>query len=234
MRYYGSKPLKSPAISEKKIQNYEEAIEFLKKEPSYSLLCGIPLDNTVYLQDISKKLYDENLILTALENGKCKKFADIPARFRTKAVCMMALQHLNTQNVLTQMPAAMLTREVYMTALRTANTGVIDVIPDKYFIDYEFALLAVSFYPSSVDKVLSLYREARESEAYSKEDVSIILEAMCPKGCGGVYLNNPRRAHMRDEILAGRSFEQYCTEEYGYISKKHMFFLYKTMKEENV
>lgn len=225
---------KIPAISEKKAQNYEEALEALKKEPNYSLMYGMRRDNTVYLQDISKKLYDENLILTALENGKCKKFADIPARFRTKAVCIMALQHLSTQAVLTQMPEEMLTREVCMMALRTTNDGVIDAIPDKYFIDYEFALLAASFYPRSVNKILSLYRKGREGEAYSKEDMSIILEAMCPKGRGEVFLNLPRRKYMRDEMLAGRSFEQYCAEEHGYISKNHMFFLYKAMKEENV
>lgn len=59
---------RTPDISEKREQTYEEAIAALKMARKSSSRWGIHYDQTVYLKDISKRLYDENLILVALEN----------------------------------------------------------------------------------------------------------------------------------------------------------------------
>lgn len=223
---------RTPDISEKREQTYEEAIAALKMARKSSSRWGIHYDHTVYLQDISKRLYDENLILVALENKKCRQFKDIPVQFRTEKVYIAAMSSVNPCDVLKEIPQEERTKTIYLAALESCDGRVVFDIPAQLFLEYEFALHAVSCCPKYVDVILDKYRLSREDKAYTDKDMSLIREAMCPKERGRIAMERLKRAGSdKGNILRNRTFEQYCTEEYGYISAKHIYLVYQALSK---
>lgn len=221
---------RTPDISEKRAQTYEEAIAALKTPYKISSRWGIRYDNTVYLQDISKRLYDENLILVALENKKCCKFKDIPKRFLTEKVYIAAMHSVDPKEVLDNIPQEKRTRTMCLAALESCDGGVISRIPTQFFLEYEFALYAVSCCPKFVDDIIAIYRLGREDEAYTDEDINLIREAMCPKQFGEFFMKRRQKLGLDKKlILQNRTFEQFCSEEFGRLSPKHMYFVYQSL-----
>lgn len=226
-----------PDISPKREQTYEEAIEALKKEiqAKVSSGWGYRYDHTVYLQDVSARLYDENLILVALENKKCSTFMIVPPQFRTERVCIAAMNTLKPKEVLENIPKKQITKKMLVAALNTGAKDIIHYIPVEYFKDFDFALYAVSCCPQSVDKVLNAYRQDRTKTPYTPNDIAIIREAMCPKESGRRCMKSLRGYLLDDnDILNGRTFEQYCAEECGYVSPKHLYTVYKILQDKEV
>lgn len=221
---------RTPDISEKREQTYEEAIAALKMARKSSSRWGIHYDHTVYLQDISKRLYDENLILVALENKKCRKFKDIPERFRTEKVYIAAMRNINPRDVFDEIPQENRTKAICLAALESCDGRVVFQIPTEFFSEYEFALHAVSCCPKYVDVILDKYRLGREDKAYTDTDMRLIHEAMCPKELGRMVMEKRKRIGLDNEcILRNRTFEQYCAEEYGYVASKHMYLVYQVL-----
>lgn len=222
-----------PLISEKKEQTYEEAIKALKQKKDIRRKWGGRVDFTVYLTDISKKLYTEELILTALKYGKCKSFSHVPEKYRTEAVCAAAIASgFDVKDILNEIPEAQLTDAIYMAILENGDAYDLRFVPKSFFENFDVALEAVSRAPKAVDVVLAGFRHKRIDSPYSKEDLEIIAEAMCPRKMGQRKLDQRLNRSDRtvDDILNGRSLAQFSSEEAGFVSTEHMFIISQELK----
>ena len=59
------------------------------------------------------------------------------------------------------------------------------------------------------------------------EDIRIIAEAACPVGLGQVRLNQFRN---KEQELNGRTFERYCSDEYGFVHRAHSHIIRQALE----
>ena len=226
-----------PYISEKREQSYNEAMEAIvlpRKTSINRLDRNEVFDHTVYLRDIAKRLYTEELILAALKHHKCRRFDEIPANLRSETVYLTALECYADvgfiESVITAIPCENRSQELSLAALKNGGPYIIKYIPAEYFKRYEFAVMAVSLCPRAVENVLSLYRNGRENEAFNSQDLRIVAEAMCPRAAGKNGFDKLlRKEESTDTVLKGRTFDQFCSEEYGYLPQRLQFVVHQEL-----
>lgn len=148
-----------------------------------------------YLKQISIRFYTEELLSAALKNHR-GSLRELRKPKRTKTLCHVVLE-----------------------ACRDAE---VEFIPDEYF-DLAFAKKAASFCPKALRTILYRFRSQQGRgpfTPYTVEDVKIIAEAACPKGLGQYKLSGVKN---QEQELAGRTFEQYCSEVYGYVDAAYTY-----------
>lgn len=148
-----------------------------------------------YLNEVSSRFYTEELLSAALKNHR-GSLRELREPKRTKTLCHVVLEACRSEEV--------------------------DYIPTEYF-DFDFSKKAVSFCPKALTTILYRFRSLQGREPftpYTIEDVEIIAEAACPKGLGRYKLS---RMNDQERELAGRTFEQYCSEVYGYVNTAYTY-----------
>ena len=75
--------------------------------------------------------------------------------------------------------------------------------------------------------ILYFFRNGRWKEPYTAEDIRIIAEAACPVGLGQVRLNQFRN---KEQELNGRTFERYCSDEYGFVHRAHSHIIRQALE----
>lgn len=226
-----------PYISEKREQTYNEAMEAIvlpRKTSINRLNRNEMFDHTVYLRDIAKRLYTEGLILAALKHHRCRRFDEIPDNLQSETVYLTALECYTDvdfiESVITAVPCKERSQQLSLAALKNGGPYVMKYIPTEYFKRYEFAVMAVSLCPRAVESVLSLYRSGREITAFNSQDLRIIAEAMCPRAAGKNGFDKLlNRKESADAVLKGRTFDQFCSEEYGYLPQKLQFVVHQEL-----
>lgn len=148
-----------------------------------------------YLKDVSTRFYTEELLSAALKNHR-GSLRELRRPKRTKILCHVVLEACRDEEV--------------------------EFIPEEYF-DFTFAKKAASFCPKALRGILYRFRSLQSRgpfTPYTAEDVKIIAEAACPKGLGQYKLNGLKN---QEQELAGRTFEQYCSEVYGYVNTAYTY-----------
>ena len=82
---------------------------------------------------------------------------------------------------------------------------------------------AASFCPKALRTILYRFRSLQGRgpfTPYTAEDGKIIAEAACPKELGQYKLSGVKN---QEQELAGRTFEQYCSEVYGYVDVAYTY-----------
>ena len=119
-----------------------------------------------------------------------------------------------------------LTLRLCHVALECCHSINVQYIPKKYF-DYNFSLKAASYCPATLSTILYFFRDGRWKEPYTAEDIRIIAEAACPVGLGQVRLNQFRN---KEQELNGRTFERYCSDEYGFVHRAHSHIIRQALE----
>lgn len=229
-----------PNISGKRVQTYDEAMRAIALPYTTAINKLEPnelVDRTVYLRDITRRHYTEELILAALKNHKCQRFNEIPENFRTETVYIAAMECYEgnmhfIKSVIAAIPPEKWSRRLCLAILKLGRPYMIQNIPPEYFKQYEFAMMAVSWCPRAVETVLTLYRDDRENAGLTHQDMKIVVEAMCPRARGKAGFDRLlEKGKSADEILKGRTFEQFCAEEYGYLPAKYQFDVCKAVMQ---
>lgn len=151
-----------------------------------------------YLTEISKRHYTPELLTAAIRHSRCQ-LSQIPEELRTKDIC----------------------REI----LKARRSEDVQLMPREHF-DYEFSLECVSYCPTALTCVLYFFRSNRRKESYTKEDMSIIAEAACPRKLGGMMLD---RMTDPDEEPKDCTFEEWCSREYGFTHPSTAFLIYQAL-----
>lgn len=161
-----------------------------KRYQTYDEALKAMSDNTCpihYLNEISTRHYTEKLLETAIRNRRCS-LKDIPSEKRSVRLCRAVLE--------------------------TGRSEDVQFVPEAYF-DFDFCLQAASCCPSALNVILYRYRKDRWQGPYTPEDVRIIAEAACPRERGQIHLDSVGQS--RESMLNGRTFEEYCSKEFGYV-----------------
>ena len=148
-----------------------------------------------YLKEVSTRFYTEELLSVALKNHR-GSLRELRRPKRTKTLCHVVLEACRDTEV--------------------------EFIPDEYS-DLAFAKKAASFCPKALRTILYRFRSLQGRGSftpYTVEDVKIIAEAACPKGLGQYKLSGAKN---QEQELAGRTFEQYCSELYGYVDVAYTY-----------
>ena len=114
------------------------------------------------------------------------------------------------------------TKKLCHVVLEACRDAEVEFIPEEYF-DLAFAKKAASFCPKALRTILYRFRSLQGRgpfTPYTVEDVKIIAEAACPKGLGQYKLSGVKN---QEQELAGRTFEQYCSEVYGYVDAAYTY-----------
>lgn len=114
------------------------------------------------------------------------------------------------------------TKTLCHVVLEACRDAEVEFIPEEYF-DLAFAMKAASFCPKALRTILYRFRSLQGRgpfTPYTAEDVKIIAEAACPKGLGQYKLSGVKN---QEQELAGRTFEQYCSEVYGYVDVAYTY-----------
>lgn len=246
----GNDILRNPDISPKKEQTYEEAMAALQRSPEIIINDekGLNIDRTVYLTDISSKLYTTEMIVTALKNHRCFAFKDIPSKFYTDEVLIAAFDNCETfgaNGILEKLTPDCMSKDVFLMALKTGEEGVVKVSPDEYFDSFEMAQYAASSVPAAVDLILSKFRRNRLNSPYTEQDKQIVFAAMCPMEYAKNRLNDIRKTlsnkgvmigempveefYIQKYILRGRSLEEFAVREYGCLTKSNLFIVWQEL-----
>lgn len=147
------------------------------------------------LKDVSTRFFTEELLEAALKTHR-GSLRDLKAQKRTKELCHVVLEACRAEEV--------------------------EFIPKEYF-DFTFAKKAASFCPKALTTILYRFRSQTGRgpfAPYTAEDVEIIAEAACPKGLGQYKLSGVQD---QEREMAGRTFEQYCSEVYGYVNPAYTY-----------
>lgn len=148
-----------------------------------------------YLDEVSTRFYTEELLGAALKNYR-GSLRELRKPKRTKTLCYVVLGACRAEEV--------------------------EFIPEEYF-DFDFAKKAASFCPKALTTILYRFRSLQGRgpfTPYTAEDVEIIAEAACPRGLGRYKLSGIQD---QERELAGRTFEQYCSEMYGYVNTAYAY-----------
>lgn len=137
----------------------------------------------------------------------------ISARHYTEELLEAALR--TNRCSLRNIPKAKRTLQLCHVVLESCRSEDVQYIPKTYF-DYDFSLKAASYCPTALNTILYFFRDGRWMKPYTVEDMRIIAEAACPIGLGQVRLN---QSYNREDELNGRTFEQYCSDRYGFVHR---------------
>lgn len=147
------------------------------------------------LKDVSTRFFSEELLMAALKNRR-GSLRELHVNKRTKELCHVVLEACRDEEV--------------------------EFIPKEYF-DFAFAKKAASICPKALWTILYRFRSLQgrgRCTPYTAEDVKIIAEAACPKGLGQYKLNGVQD---KEREMAGRTFEQYCSEVHGYVNTAYTY-----------
>lgn len=171
-----------------------------KKEQTYEEALHAMTEEAQFyeLKFISKRHWTEELLCAAMKHS-CGRLNEIPVEKRTLPVCTAAVQ-----------------------SIKYGGYNVQD-IPSE-LLTFEFARDIVSRWPNTIDTLLCVLRKDRWQEPYTEEDITLMAEASCPVKMGEEHASFVQN---RANVLMGRSFERFCSEEHGKLSsaKTSMFVM---------
>ena len=150
--------------------------------------------------------------------------ADVSTHHHTEELLEAALR--NNRCSLRDIPVEKRTLRLCHVALECCHSINVQYIPKEYF-DYNFSLKAASYCPATLSTILYFFRNGRWKEPYTAEDIRIIAEAACPVGLGQVRLNQFRN---KEQELNGRTFERYCSDEYGFVHRAHSHIIRQALE----
>lgn len=154
----------------KKDQSYEWALEQMNK-----WFGGIKL------QDISKKLWTQELLEAAIKHGNA---------------------------TIKGIPYDKLTKEMCVDCMRIHGGTYIFEVPEKY-ISFDLLLNQISMDPRSFESIFNFHRQGRWNDPCTEEDILLIREALCPRIWGEKLIaerrTDPRTA---DEVVFADEFEK--------------------------
>lgn len=162
--------------------------------------------------------YEEALL--AMQDTEQKYIlSDISKRHYTEELLEMAIRNLRCR--LQDIPSEKRTKRICLAVLETFQHAEVQYIPQELF-DFDFSLKAASCCPTALSVILYRFRYGQWSQPYSIEDMRIIAEAACPRELGEKRLSEQ---YDKEYTLRGRSFEQYCSDDWGYVDRiqAHLF-----------